>query len=219
MAAAGRIAAKSGVTARSATPRVLAMLAILLVLRVPADLPAQTVEAAPIGGYRFGGDFFELATNRLLDLDGAPVVGGAVNIEMSDGLWFEALFTHQRAHVDIADRSGQAARVRAVVNHWLAGGRQDLGTGRVRPFLTGLLGLTHYGANGEDEVRFTVGAGTGIRLLLQRRIGLRLDGRVFTTFVDVDAHSVACRNGRCLIGLDMNVVWQGELTAGLVLVF
>jgi hypothetical protein len=88
MAAAGRTAAKSGVTARSATPRVLAMLAILLVLRVPADLPAQTVEAAPIGGYRFGGDFFELATNRLLDLDGAPVVGGAVNIEMSDGLWF-----------------------------------------------------------------------------------------------------------------------------------
>jgi hypothetical protein len=105
------------------------------------------------------------------------------------------------------------------VNHWLAGGRQDFGTGRVRPFLTGLLGLTHYGANGEDEVRFTVGAGGGIRLLLQRRIGLRLDGRVFTTFVDVDAHSVACRNGRCLIGLDMNIVWQGELTAGLVFVF
>jgi hypothetical protein len=219
MAAAGCIAAKSGVTARSATPRVLATFAILLVLRVPADLAAQTVEVATFGGYRFGGDFFELATNRLLDLDGAPVVGGAVNIAMSDGLWFEALFTHQRAHVDVADGAGQGARVHAVVNHWLAGGRQDFGTGRVRPFVSGLLGLTHYGANGEDEVRFTVGAGGGVRLLLQRRIGLRLDGRVFTTFVDVDAHSVACRSGRCLIGLDMNVVWQGELTAGLVLVF
>ena len=220
MAAAGSSAAQSSVTARSAVPCVVATLVVLLVIRLPAALAAQTVEVAPFGGYRFGGDFFELATNRILDLDGAPVVGGVVNIEIAEGLSFEALFTHQQAHVDIdSGPPGPPVRVRAVVDHWLAGGRQDFGTGRVRPFLSGLLGLTRYGANGDDEVRFTVAAGGGVRLLLQRRIALRLDGRVFTTFVDVDAHAVACASNRCLIGLDMNVVWQGEVAAGLVFVF
>jgi hypothetical protein len=222
MTAAGRAstAANPKVTAWPATPRVLVTLAILLLVRLPVHVSAQTVEVAPFGGYRFGGDFFELATNRPLDLDGAPAVGAVVNIEMSDGLSFEALFTHQQAHVDISNATDSApARARAVVEHWLAGGRQDIGTGRARPFVTGLLGLTRYGAAGDDEVRFTIGAGGGVKLLLQRRLGLRLDGRVFTTFVDVDAHAVACGPGTCLVGLNVNVVWQGEFTAGLVFVF
>ena len=212
--------ANSKATARPITRRVLVTLAILLVFRPPGHVSAQAVEVAPFGGYRFGGDFFELATNRTLDLDGGPAVGGVVNIEMSDGLSLEALFTHQQAHVGISDApAGSPARVRAVVDHWLAGGRQDFGTGRARPFLTGLLGLTRYGADGDDEVRFTIGAGAGVKLLLQRRLGLRLDGRVFTTFVDVDGHVVACGQRTCLVDLNANVVWQVELTAGLVLAF
>ena len=201
-------------------PWVLAALAILLVGRLPVPASAQTIEVAPVGGYRFGGDLFEITTNRPLDLDGAPVVGGTVNVEMWDGLWFETLFTHQQAHIDIpGDALGPPARVRAVVDHWLAGGRQEFGAGRARPFLTGLVGLTYYGAEGDGEIRFTIGAGGGVKLLLQRRLALRFDGRVFTTFVDVDAHAVACGQGTCFVGLDVNVVWQVEFTAGLVLVF
>ena len=36
---------------------------------------AQTVEIAPVGGYRFGGGFFERVTQQEVDLDGAPAVG------------------------------------------------------------------------------------------------------------------------------------------------
>jgi hypothetical protein len=221
MTAAGRTkaAASPALTARLSGPCVLAALAILLVGRLPVPVSAQTIEVAPLGGYRFGGDLFEIATNRPLDLDGAPVVGGAVNIEMWDGLWFETLFTHQQAHVDIpGDTFSPPARVRAVVDHWLAGGRQEFGAGRTRPFLTGLVGLTYYAA-GDGEVRFTIGAGGGVKLLLQRRLALRLDSRVFTTFVDVDAHAVACGQRTCFVGINVNVVWQAEFTAGLGLVF
>jgi hypothetical protein len=195
-----------------------AALGILLVSALTAPASAQTVEVAPFAGYRFGGDLFELATNHPLDLDGAPAFGGAVSVEMSDGLWFEALFSHQQADVDVPGGPfGPPLRTRAVVDHWLAGGRQDFGGRRARPFVSGFLGLTRYGADGDDEIRFTLGAGGGVKFPLQRHLGLRLDGRVFTTFADVDA-AAACSGG-CLVGLNVNVVWQGEFTAGLVLVF
>jgi hypothetical protein len=47
-------------------------------------------------------------------------------------------------------------RLRVSVDQWLAGGTQEFAVGRARPFLIGLLGLTRYGADG-DEVRFTPG--------------------------------------------------------------
>jgi hypothetical protein len=206
--------------ARFAIARALAA-SSLLVFSPCATPSAQTVEVAPFGGYRFGGDLFELATGEPIDRDGAPVFGAAVDIAISHGSWFEALFTRQQTHVDLpANAFHPAARVRAVVDHWLAGGRQDFDAGRVRPFLTGLAGLTRYGANGDDEVRFTVAAGGGVNLRLAPRFGVRVDGRVFTTFVDLDARAVACGGGgTCLVGLNVNVVWQAEFTAGLVLSF
>jgi hypothetical protein len=46
-----------------------------------------------------------------------------------------------------------------------AGGLQEFSGGRVRPFLTGVLGLTRYAAEGANsEIRFTAGAGGGVKL-------------------------------------------------------
>jgi hypothetical protein len=196
-----------------------AALAIVLVLRSPLA-SAQTVEAAPVGGYRFGNDLFELVTNGSIDVDGAPVVGGAVNVDIGDGLSFEALVTRQEAHITWpGGPSGTPVHGRVVVDQWLAGGRQEFPFGRARPFFTGLLGLTRSGIEGDNEVRFTIAAGGGVKLPLQRRLGVRLDGRVFTTFVDADTRAVACAQGTCLVGLNVNVAWQAELTAAMVLVF
>lgn len=198
----------------------LAAFAVLFLCHLPSALSAQTVEVIPLAGYRFGSDLFEDAAGAPVDLDGAPVVGGAVNVEMGDGLWFEALFTHQEAHVDVpVARFGPLVRRSVAVDHWLAGGRQDFGNGRVLPFVTGLVGLTHYRADGDDEIRFAVGAGGGVKLALARRLGLRFDSRVFSTFVDAEAHSGICAPGACVLGLRVNVAWQFEFTADAVVVF
>jgi hypothetical protein len=169
-------------------PGVLAALGVLLVMRAAAPAAAQTVEVAPVAGYGFGGDLFELATNHPLDIDGSPVFGGAVSVEMDNGLWFEALFTHQQADLDLsAGPYGPPGRIRAVVNHFLAGGRQDFGTGRARPFVTGLVGLTHYGAEGDDEIRFTLGPAAASRWRSRRTWICASMAGCTRTFVDVDA--------------------------------
>jgi hypothetical protein len=219
MAGEPRLAASRPALSTRTTRLVLTAVA-MLPLFAPAPATAQTVEITPLAGYRFGNDIFESVTNRPVDLDGAPVFGGVVNVDMGQGLSFEALFSRQRAHVSLAaDTYGPAANWRIVVDQYLAGGRQEFDYGRVRPFLTGLLGLTRYAIEGDNEVRFTVGAGAGVKLPLQRRLGLRLDSRVFTTFLDVDARSGACSPGICLVIVNANVVWQVEFTADLVVVF
>ena len=55
--------------------RHLAWLVLLLVCASPHAALAQTFEVAPLAGYRFGNDLFELAANRSVDTDGAPAVG------------------------------------------------------------------------------------------------------------------------------------------------
>lgn len=201
-------------------PFVLTALGVTLLFGFARPSSAQTVEAAPVAGYRFNNDLFEAATNRPVDLDGAPVVGGVVNVGMGGGLWFEALFTRQEAEVTLPlGPSGPSARARIVVDQWLAGGSQEFGMHRARPFFTGLLGLTRYGADGDDELRFTIGAGGGVKVPVQRRIGFRFDSRVFTTFVDLDARAGVCGSVGCFVAVNANVVWQFEFTADVVVVF
>jgi hypothetical protein len=199
--------------------RVLVIFALCLWL-CPAAAGAQTVEVSPFVGYRLGGDFFERVTNQPVDLDGAPAIGGILNVAMHDGLWFEGLYTHQAARVDVPGNPLAApTRWRITVDHWLAGGLQEFGQGRARPFLTGLLGLTRYGAEGDNEIRFVIGAGGGAKLRPTRHVAGRVDGRVFATFADVDGRAIVCSPGFCLVAISTDVVWQAEFSAALVIAF
>lgn len=205
---------------RSRQPVALVALAGALILGAHEPVLAQTVQITPVAGYRFNNDLFELATNRPVDVDGAPTMGGAVNVDLGNDLWFEGMFTHQEARLTtVSGPSGPPAQWRVTVDQWFAGGRQDFRAGRARTFLTGLLGLTLYGVEGDHEARFSISAGGGLLVPLQRRLGVRLDGRVVTTFADGDVHAFACASGGCLFRLDLDVAWQAEFTAGLVVVF
>jgi hypothetical protein len=200
---------------RSASVGAIAL--IVCLAAHPRAVVAQGVELMPFSGYRFGGDFFELATGHPADLDGSPALGLVVNVPLSNGLQVEALVTGQRATVPIAPAPFAAEVLRRVtVGHAQVGGLQELSEGRIRPFLTGVLGLTRYASDGNSEVRFSVGAGGGVKLFPVPHVGLRLDGRVYTTFVDADARFVACAPRGCVTSFHADVVWQAEFSAGIV---
>jgi len=186
-------------------------------------LRAQGFEIAPFAGYRFGGDFFELLTMQRLDIDGASSLGVVVDVPTSDDFQIEALFTHQSAHTLVPTvPAGAPVSWRFSVDHWQGGGLQeyDIGRPKVRPFLTGTVGLTRYATGADSEIRFTVAAGGGVKLFPSRHVGVRLDGRLFMTFADASLSLFACStlgsNQGCLIGFNANFVWQTDFTAGLV---
>ena len=52
------------------------------------------------------------------------------------------------------------------------------------------------------------------------RTALRLDSRVFTTFVDVESRAAACGSGAgCLFNLNVDAAWQIEFAANAVFRF
>lgn len=197
--------------------RIRVLLTALLLAAVATPVCAQSFEIAPFGGIRVGGGFFEASTGRPVDTDGAPAVGVTVDVPFSPGLQIEAAFSHQSANIFVpGEPFGPSARVHFTVDHWQGGGLQEYGAGRARPFLTGVLGLTRYSGGADSEFRFTVGAGGGIKLFPAQHFGIRLDGRVFATLIDGSGTALACVDQRCLVALNLDVVWQAEFTAGLV---
>jgi hypothetical protein len=181
---------------------------------------AQGLEVAPFAGYRFGGDFFELVSGQALDLDGAPSFGITLNVPFANGIQFEGLFTHQEAYVLVpAGAFNPPTRWQITVEHWQGGGLQEYDFGRVRPFLTGTVGVTRFAAPGDNEIRFAVSAGGGVKLFPSRHIGVRLDGRVFATFVDMEAGVGACGARGCFLSFYADVLWQADFTAALVFRF
>ena len=195
----------------------LCLLATAAIVLAAAPARAQNFEVAPFGGVRFGGGFFEASSGRPIDTDAAPAVGVTVDIPWTPGLQIEAAFSHQAATLFVPGQPfGPASRVHFTVDHWQGGGLQEYGNGRARPFLTGVLGLTRYSAGADSEFRLTAGGGGGIKLFPVDRIGFRLDGRVFATLIDASGRALACVDQTCLVALHVNVVWQAEFTAGLV---
>ena len=196
---------------------------LTLLLCAARAAEAQTTHQAEVtvfGGYRFGGEFYEIATGLPVDADGAAAFGVAVDIVLWRDTWIEAMVTHQQARFTVPSASGAAdTRFRVTVDHYQVGGLTELGKGRARPFLTGALGLTRYAVSGDHELRLSGSAGGGVKLFPQPRVGLRLDGRLFATLVDAEAEALVCGSGICIGSIDAWVVWQAEFTAALVVRF
>jgi hypothetical protein len=183
-----------------------------------APLHAQAVEVVPFGGFRFGSVLVDANTARPLEVDGAPAVGVTVDVPLSNGMQVEAAFSRQRATIFApGDALTPSLQSHVTVDHYQAGGLQEYDVAnRARPFLTGVLGLTRYASGGNNEIRFTAGGGGGVKLFPVPHVGVRLDGKVFATFLDAHGTALACGGRGCLIALHVNVAWQAEFTAGLL---
>ena len=207
-------------TLRSRGLRTIVLTLMVCAFGPPATASAQTLEITPFFGYRFGGDFFELVTEQPVDEDGAPAYGVFVNVPLGYGLQFEALYSRQDAYLTTPERPlVPATRWHITVENYQAGALQEFRYGRMRPYLQSTFGLTRYAAEDNSELRFGFSAGGGVKLFPTEYLGVRFDGRTFVTFTDAEGEALACTVGVCLFALDVDVVWQAEFTAGVVVRF
>ena len=190
------------------------VLAALLLSLAPATSGAQALEISVFGGYRFGGDPYEAFTASSLDIDGAPCVGVVVDVVVKPGTSASFLYSHQQARVELPGPFGAGPRFATLsMDHWHAGGTQELDGGAVRPFLAGTGGLTRFAGAPDSEMRFSLAGSAGVKIRPSEWIGARLEGRLYAVFVDGHFGRTICGGYGCVIDLDVFVLWQMDFTA------
>lgn len=173
--------------------RILIVVAIALVPTLGAAQQKQKqFELTPAIGYQFGGDFdVDDPFVGLVRVDVADSVsyGLTFDIPVSRSLQIELFYARQPTTL----RADQGLFVPSLplgevdLSYFHAGVLWQSAAGQIRPFALGSLGMTEIDADlpgVDNDYRFSMSLGGGVKFLFTETIGLRLDGRFLITAID-----------------------------------
>ncbi len=182
-------------------------------------------EITPFAAYRIGGQFDENNGNGQLELNESAAQGIMLDVRVNHNGQWELLYAHQETEVDTQGIFVNDPQFDLDVEYFHLGGTYLFDGDTTRPFVVVTLGLSHFDpqlVGLDSESYFSVSIGGGLQLNASKRFGVRLEGRLFTTFVDTDSN-IFCSSvggaGTCLIQVDGSTVTQWEARAGLVFRF
>ena len=135
------------------------------------------------------------------------------------------LYARQDTEVDSRAILGNDLTLDLDVEYFHVGGTYLFDGDDTRPFVALTLGVSHFDPQPVElgsESYFSASIGGGVQLRATKRLGVRLEGRVFTTLVESDT-DIFCRStggtAACLIQVDGTALTQWELRVGLVFRF
>lgn len=199
---------------------VLAVPSVLLL--APPRVEAQTVQVSPFGSFEFGGSLSSPVFESIFHLGSSFGYGGTVDIAVAKSWRVELLYTRQQTDL-FESGGGSGPRFDLTVERYMVGIQEEKGEegGKTRFFGVFLLGATRLvptlGQYGSDS-RFTLGLALGVKLFVSKSVGFRFEGRGFFTPVESGA-SMICSSGTCLFGASGSGLFQGDLSAGLIIAF
>jgi opacity protein-like surface antigen len=208
----------------------LAILLAIVAAPAPAAEPGEyRFSITPLVGYRMGGDFESDDTDAEVSLDDASAVGFIINAPaeaIGDDAYTEWELYFSRQSVGIEEAPFEVDPTLDVDISYLLLGGTYVGPGeRVRPFMAAGIGAANLSpdASGYDsDTVFGFGIGGGAQVFATERIGLRLEVRALGAVLDSDS-SIFCRSGpegsACLVGANGDLLWQWEVSAGLMVRF
>lgn len=205
------------------TARVISLLPYLalVMLAGPAGAvpPARDgwpqFELTPMAGYRSGGSFEDAGNGDSLDVAESGSYGLVLNIDHDANTQWEFMLSRQST--SLKPGPSTAPDFDLDILHASAGGIYVWRDAQVEPFIGAGFGVTRMSPDGsgyDDETRLLFQLVGGYKFWLTRNIGLRLELRGYTTFMDTDA-AVFCGGGACVAKVDATGFGQLEASAGL----
>lgn len=208
-------------------PKLRRLPIIALCLLLPAAAHAQKVELTPFFGYRVGGDFVNeygdaFTFNVDTEVDDGPSYGLSLGFEVARNLQLELFWSHQESEL-IEDSlfDEDFTFFDLDVDYYHIGILYQWTPGQVHPFVVFSIGATRFAPGppgGGDESRFSVSLGGGFKLMFSDHVGIRFEGRGFSTLVD-DDDEVFCQGTFCRGRYEDEYLVQGEFRTGLVFAF
>lgn len=203
-----------------ATGRLLLPSCLLLGVAWSPTARSVDFEITPFAGYRFGGQFEDRATAEDVDIEESASFGIAIDAEYSPGQAIQVFYSRQSSQMqDISPA------IDMDVEYFHVGGVVIFPHEELLPYAVGTIGATRFSAGPggvDDETRFSVSLGGGLKHFFTPRLGVRLEARGYFTFVDTDA-DVFCVSDQgvatCLLRTSGSAVWQIEAQAGVTFRF
>ncbi len=203
------------------------LVCLLLVMTTPASAQGKPFkfEITPFAGYRVGGHFEEMDGDAEFELHDSNAYGITLNILANPNGQWEVLYAHQGTELSTQGLFASDPIIDLDVEYLQLGGTYLFDGDSVRPFIALTVGVSQFDPHPQEfdsETFFSASFAGGLHLIANNRIGVRLEGRVFTTFVD-SSSNIFCSSiggsGACLIQIDGTIVTQWEARAGLVFRF
>ena len=205
------------------------LLSLAFLLSIPPQARAQETafrfEIAPIAAYRFGGTFNEKDGDGEIELRDSEATGFALNVHANPNGQYEFLYARQSTDADTLGFFLNDPVVDLDVEYLQIGGTYLFDGDATRPFIALGVGVSRFDPSLTDasaESYFSASLGAGVQLAANKRFGVRLEARVFTTFVDDDSAFFCSSDGgagACLVQVDAKTLSQWEARAGLVFRF
>jgi hypothetical protein len=197
-----------------------------------AQEPPFRFELTPYAAYRIGGEFEpesapdDIDQNaRHLDLHEGNAEGLILDILTHEGnTQWEALYAHQSTELDAQPSFVGGPTLDIDVSNFQFGGTYlfDDFSDTTAPFIALTAGVTRFEPGLDDidaENYFSWSLGGGVQLRADRRIGVRLEARLFGSIID-DESSLFCVSSPpvsgCALSVEGDILYQFEARVGIV---
>ena len=195
------------------------MMWLLILVMAPAS--QGRIEITPFGGHQSGGEFEDYNSDSALEIKNDSVYGVTVGFGQEESIsQLELYFSHQESELEGTGVFSSANLFELDVDYYHIGIAVHLDQGNLQPYIVGSLGVTRFDpqfSNLDSEAHFSFGLGGGIKWFPFEHVGVRLEGRVFGTFVNTESATHSGSNGTVAVG-HSDVEFQYNAIAGLIFV-
>ena len=171
-------------------------------------------------------------SNADLNISGGAGYGVTLNVKVQRDLQFELFWVGSSTSAELVEYQGANLPQPTIetfdiaANYFMAGATQMLKGKNIRPFGTFAIGAAWWSPKStsqqpklalEDEVRFAMGFGAGVKIYFSEKIGLRLHGRLLFP-LNFAGGGMYFGTGGAGVSVGAGIpVMQGDLSAGLII--
>lgn len=201
--------------------------AFVMLVAANAQADVGSFEITPYGAYSFGGTFNDSDSGASASIRDSATAGLILNFRESANTQWEVLYSMQRTRADVTGLVSATSPVDIDVHYLQAGGTYQGDGDNVRPYLALTAGAAFYDVKTDgfdNDTFFSFSIGPGLQIRPNDRLGIRLEARVFGTFVKSGSTLFCGSNpgggaAGCAFAVSGEVLWQLQTMAGVVFRF